>query len=247
MKSQLLLLLVFILSACQPKIDTSDPQQVVDASIAYHGLEKLHDADFSLSFRNMDYTYSMHEGMYEYTRTQTDSLGATVVDVLNNKGLIRTINGQEVELTEERNGAYSRSVNSVIYFFRLPFGLNDEAVRKTYKGEVEIKGRKFHEVKVTFAQEGGGDHFEDVFLYWFDVEDFSMDYMAYLYFTDGGGLRMREAINSRRVNGALIQDYINMKPKNDTITIEGIREAFNRGELVELSRIINEAVNIRYE
>lgn len=244
MKKIILLLALSTLIACQPKIDSSDPQEIVDASIAYHGLEKLYDADFSLTFRDMKYTYSMHEGVYQYTRTQTDSTGAIILDVLNNDGLVRTINGEKVELTNDRQGAFSRSVNSVIYFFRLPYGLNDEAVQKTYNGEVKIKDRMYHEVKITFEQEGGGDHFEDEFLYWFDTEDYSMDFMAYLYYTDGGGLRMREAINARRVNGMLIQDYINFKPNSDEVTIEGIREAYNKGELVELSRIINEEVTI---
>lgn len=244
MKKIILLLVFSTLIACQEKIDTSNPQEIVDASITYHGLEKLYDADFSLVFRGMKYTYSLHNGMYEYTRTQTDSTGATIIDVLNNEGLVRTIDGNVVELTKYRNGAFSRSVNSVIYFFRLPYGLNDAAVQKTYNGQVEIKGKAYHEVKVTFKQEGGGDHFEDEFLYWFDTEDYSMDFMAYLYYTDGGGLRIREAINSRRVNGVLIQDYINFKPATDDVTIENIRTAYNKGELIELSRIINEDVKI---
>jgi hypothetical protein len=244
MKKPLFLLSALLLFACNETKKPQNAQEIVDASIAYHGMGNLYDAEFNLTFRDMAYTYKMHDGRYEYTRTQTDSTGATIIDVLNNDGLVRTIDGKEATLTAERNGAYSRSVNSVIYFFRLPYGLNDDAVRKTYNGEVEVDGKKYHEVRVTFAQEGGGDHFEDVFLYWFDDEDYSMDYMAYLYYTDGGGLRMRKAINPRRVSGMLIQDYINLKPANDEVTIEGIREAYNQGELVELSRIINEDVQI---
>jgi len=244
MKKPLILLSALLLFACSENKKPQTAQEIVDAAIAYHRMENLYDAEFNLTFREMAYTYKMHEGRYEYTRTQTDSSGATITDVLNNDGLVRTIDGKGVTLTPERNGAFSRSVNSVIYFFRLPYGLNDDAVRKTYNGQVEIEGKKYHEVKVTFAQEGGGDHFEDVFLYWFDDEDFSMDYMAYLYYTDGGGLRMRKAINPRRISGMLIQDYINLKPASDEITIEGIREAYNQGKLVELSRIINEDVQI---
>lgn len=243
MKKTFTLFLALFFAACSSD-QPPTAQSVIDAAIDFHGLEKLYDAEFSLTFREMDYTYTMHEGKYEYTRTQTDSTGAVILDVLNNDGLVRTIDGKEIELTEERNGAFSRSVNSVIYFFRLPFGLNDDAVQKTYNGEVDIKGRNYHEVKVTFKQEGGGDHFEDVFLYWFDAEDYSMDYMAYLYFTDGGGLRMREVINPRRVNGMLVQDYINLKPEKEEVTIENIREAYNKDELVELSRIINDNVKI---
>uniref|UniRef100_UPI004047669A DUF6503 family protein n=1 Tax=Roseivirga sp. TaxID=1964215 RepID=UPI004047669A len=104
-----------------------------------------------------------------YTRTQTDTAGRVIFDRMDNDGLIRKIDGDTAELTDERRAAFTRSVNSVIYFFRLPFGLNDPAVNKTFVGETEIKGKTYYEVKVTFAQEGGGEDFDDVFLYWFDI------------------------------------------------------------------------------
>lgn len=228
-------------SATPPK---SKVQEVVDNAIAFHGMEGLNNAKFSLTFREMDYTYLNQNGMYEYSRTQTDSTGAIVVDRMDNDSLIRTINGETADITEERRAAYTRSVNSVIYFFRLPFGLNDPAVIKEYMGETDIKGKSYHEVKITFEQEGGGEDFDDVFIYWFDKEDYSMDYMAYLYHTDGGGMRFREAINPRKISGMLIQDYINLKPENEDIDIMTIDELYNDGKLIELSRIINEKVVI---
>ena len=217
---------------------------MVDKSIAFHGMEKLGNADFSLTFRKMQYTYSLHKGAYEYTRTQIDSLERTVLDILKNDGLVRLVDQDTVTLDEETRAKYSRSVNSVIYFFRLPFGLNDDAVIKKYQGKTTIKGREYHEVRISFEQSGGGEDFEDVFLYWFDTEDYSMDYMAYLYHTDGGGMRFREAINQRRVEGVLIQDYINFKPEDETMDINNINELYENGELTELSRIINEDVKI---
>ncbi|KYG79607.1 hypothetical protein MB14_16880 [Roseivirga ehrenbergii] len=220
----------------------SKVQEIVDEAIAFHGMEGLNDAEFSLTFRNIDYTYTNHKGIFEYTRTQIDSIGQTVFDVMNNNGLVRLTNGDTTDLTEENRAAYTRSVNSVIYFFRLPFGLNDAAVNKTYVGEKEMKGKTYYEVKVTFAQEGGGEDFDDVFLYWFDKEDYSMDYLAYLYHTDGGGMRFREAINARRVNGVLIQDYVNLKPEDERMDIMNIAELYNAGELEVLSEIINEDV-----
>ncbi len=223
----------------------SKQQEIIDQAIAFHGMDGLGNADFSLTFRERDYTYSNADGMYEYTRTHTDSTGALVYDVMNNDGLIRYINNKEAEITEERRAAFTRSVNSVIYFFRLPFGLNDAAVKKEYLGEADIKGKTYHEIKVTFAQEGGGEDFDDVFLYWFDKEDYSMDYFAYLYHTDGGGMRFREAINPRRVNGVLVQDYVNLRPENEDIDIMTIDELYEAGELKVLSEIINEKVQIK--
>lgn len=246
--------LIILLAACsapsnegkeEAKPPKSQEQEIIDKSIAFHGIAGLDKAGFSLTFRAMGYTYSNNEGRYEYTRTQTDSTGATVRDVMNNDGLIRYTNGQETEVTEEKRTAYTNSINSVVYFFRLPFGLNDAAVNKVYIGETDIKGKTYHEIKVTFAQEGGGEDFDDVFLYWFDKEDYSMDYLAYLYHTDGGGMRFREAINPRRVDGVLIQDYVNLRPEDEKIDIMTIDELYEAGELRVLSEIINEAVEFK--
>lgn len=246
----LLTLLAFMgCSAQKEKAETETKtrvQQIVDNSIAFHGMEKLNNADFSLTFRDMDYTYSNQNGMYTYSRTQTDSLGQLVYDEMNNNGLVRLINGDTAQITEEKRAAYTRSVNSVIYFFRLPFGLNDPAVNKEFLGETEINGKTYLEVKVSFEQQGGGEDFDDVFLYWFDKEDYSMDYLAYLYHTDEGGIRFREATNPRRVNGMLIQDYINYKPASEDIDFMQIDELYKANQLEVLSEIINEDVKITW-
>lgn len=244
MKYIFLLLSASFLAACQPAKDLTDPQIIIDESIAHHGFGDFGNSGFSLRFRDKDYTYRNENGKYQYTRQQTDSAGAKIYDVLDNDGLVRYIDEQETEINDERRGAYARSVNSVIYFFRLPYGLNDDAVVKTFKGERQIKDKTYLEVQITFRQQGGGDHYEDLFLYWFDKEDFSMDYMAYLYFTDGGGIRFREAINQREVNGHLIQDYINFKPKDEQVDIHSVLDLYKRDELIELSKIINENVII---
>ncbi len=248
--STIFLSIVFFACTSNPKeasqeAQKSKVQEVIDNSIDFHQMGGLGNAEFSLTFRDIDYTYKNENGLFEYTRTQIDSTGATVIDRMDNDTLVRTIDGEVTEVTDEKRAAYTRSVNSVIYFFRLPYGLNDPAVKKTYQGETEIKGKTYHEVKVTFEQEGGGEDFDDVFLYWFDKEDYGMDYLAYLYHTDGGGMRFREAINPRRVNGMLVQDYINFKPEDEKIDIMTIDELFNEGKLIELSQIINEEVVVK--
>ena len=221
-------------------------QKIINKSIAFHNLEDLGNAEFNLTFRDIYYTYSVQNGVYTYSRTQKDSLERTVKDVMNNRTLLRYIEGDTVAITEERRSAFTRSVNSVIYFFRLPFGLNDPAVNKKYIGEKEIKGKNYHEIEITFDEEGGGKDFDDVFLYWFDAEDYSMDYLAYLYHKNGGDLRFREAINPRRISGALVQDYINFKPEDESIPISSILDLYKHDQLIELSRIINENIEIQF-
>ena len=99
-------------------------------------------------------------------------------------------------------------------------------------------------MRVTFDEEGGGEDYNDIFIYWFDKEDFSMDYLAYQYFTEGGGIRFREAINVREIEGITFQDYVNYKPDSDSIKLVGIDQVFENGNLIEISRIELENVKV---
>ena len=127
-------------------------------------------------------------------------------------------------------------VNSVVYFALLPYGLNDQAVNKIYVGQSTIKDEVYHKIKVTFNQEGGGEDFQDVFIYWVGEDDHKVDYLAYSYETDGGGIRFREAYNERVINGVRFVDYVNYKPK-DIQDLEVLDQEFEKGNLEELSKI----------
>lgn len=222
-------------------------QEVVDRAIAEAGVSKLSNADATFTFREIAYSFMVKEGRFIYSRTQHDSIGNEVKDILKNDGLFRYINDSLVNLDDEKEAAYTSSVNSVIYFAFLPFRLNDAAVNKSYVGTVKINGSEYHKIKVTFDAEGGGEDFEDVFYYWFDVEDYSMDYLAYSYNEEdeGKGIRFRVAFNSRKVNGVTIQDYKNLKPKvKDSVPLGEIDQAYLDGKLEELSLIELEDVVI---
>lgn len=217
---------------------TPSAQEIVDRAIQASGTDKLNHAEATFIFRDKTYEYERKEGNYVYTRIQQDTNGVIIKDVLTNDGLTRYIADTVAMITEERQKAYSNSVNSVMYFAFLPLWLNDEAVIKNYEGIETLKGKDYYKIKVTFEEEKGGKDFEDVFYYWFDVEDYSMDYLAYKYLTDGGGMRFREAYNSRQIKGITIQDYRNLKPKTKgSIPFEKIGETYNNGALVELSTI----------
>lgn len=241
---KLFLPLILIVASCSTSVLTAD--QIVDRAIEASGTSTLRNAKASFTFRNIKYEYNAQGGQFNYTRIQTDSLGNEIKDVLTNNGLTRRINSEEVEITEEKRVAYTSSVNSVIYFAFLPLWLNDAAVNKTKLGEVMIEGKNYYKIKITFDVQGGGEDYEDVFIYWFDTEDFSMDYLAYSYNEDDGkGMRFRVAYNSRKIDGVTIQDYKNLKPKNqENIELEQIDEAYKSGKLEQLSLIELEDVNI---
>lgn len=215
----------------------TEAEKIVDAAIAAYGGDLYEETAITFDFRGTHYSIFKSPTAFEYSREFSDSTGQ-VVDVLNNSGFTRKVNGVLIDtLTEERIGAFSRSVNSVAYFAFLPYGLNDPAAIKSYLGKTKIKGKEYHQVKVTFQAEGGGEHFEDEFLYWFGVDDSKMDYMAYSYHTDGGGVRMRDVRASREVGGIRFQDYNNLKAMNKETPLDSMQVLYETGALVKLSEI----------
>ncbi|GMN05553.1 hypothetical protein MTsPCn5_09410 [Croceitalea sp. MTPC5] len=222
-------------------------EDIIDKAIAVSGTEKLKNTKASFDFRDYQYTYKRNQGRFEYTRIGNKPDGTEIRDVYTNKGLVRYVADTLVNLTEKRKKAYANSVNSVIYFAFLPLWLKDPAVILEDQGRSVIKGKEYYKIRVTFEQEGGGDDFEDVFLYWFDVKDYSMDYFAYKYSTGKGGIRFREAYNARMINGVTLQDYHNLKPKTKgSISFDHIEKAYGNNQLETLSRIELKNVKIDF-
>jgi len=231
------------------KTGPDDPkaQEVVDLAIKVHGGELYSTARIEFDFRGRHYVSERNNGTYTYQRIFQDTLDdkpVIVKDVLDNNQLTRFINETPTDLSRRKQNAFSSSVNSVLYFAQLPFLLNDPAVNKHYLGETEIRSQPYYKIQITFGQEGGGEDFEDVYLYWFHREMNTLDYLAYSYEDGSGGVRFREAINPRVVSGIRFADYINYKSVNKTTAVQKMEELFKQGELVELSRIINENVEV---
>lgn len=245
MKFRLLIILsVAILTySCAEKPLTAE--EIIDKTVAAYGGDKVFNSVIEFDFRDKHYIAKYHNQRYSLKRIFTDSTGA-IVDELDNDGFVRMRNDSIIELDEEWTGKYSRSVNSVIYFFRIPFVLKDGAVMPEYLGETTFGEKKYHKLRVNFTEEGGGDDFDDSFVYWINQETFFIDYLAYSYSTDGGGKRFREAINPRDVDGLHVVDYINYKPEDLSVAIEDYEQYFEQGGLQELSRIENKNVTATY-
>ena len=238
----LFLLLGLSIASCDSR---TEAEKIVDRSIEAHGGDRYIKAQISFDFRDIHYEIFKGEASFEYSRKFEDSTGV-VYDVLNNDGFRRTVNDVLIDtLTDERVGAFSRSVNSVAYFAYLPYGLNDAAAKKTYIGESELKGKNYHLIKVTFGEEGGGEDFDDIFLYWIDQENYFVDFIAYSYHTDGGGVRMREVSNVVEVGGIRFQNYLNLKPMDNDTPVEKMEELYISGDLELLSEINLENIVVR--
>jgi hypothetical protein len=237
-----LLFLTLSFFSCNKEI-TLNANQIIDKSIEVSGGKRFQNSIISFDFRGRHYIAERHNGSFKLIREFSDSLGV-YKDVLSNKGFKRFLNNEQIIVVDTMAAKYARSVNSVHYFSVLPFGLNDAAVNKTSLEAVNINGSLYHKVKVAFNQKGGGDDFEDIFVYWINANTFKVDYLAYSYLEDDGelGLRFREAFNERYVNGIRFADYNNYKPIDTSIILEDLDRVFQAKELVLLSKI--ELINI---
>jgi hypothetical protein len=234
------ILLLFISFSCAP---ADQAKEIVNHSIIHHGGNLYQNQSISFDFRERSYEIFKSPTAFRYVRTFEDSTGV-VKDVLDNSGFIRTINGTPVNLDPEKEKAYTNSVNSVAYFAFLPYGLNDPAVFKEYLGTTELEGTKYHKIKVTFSEEGGGEDFEDEFIYWFREADYQLGFLAYSYHTDGGGVRFRKVIQVHKVGGLLLMDFENYKPKDKSTPLEDLEELYRKGELDMLSQILLENIKV---
>jgi hypothetical protein len=244
------ILLLFVW-ACENKVSSSQKkilphkgQEVIDQSILAHGQHLFENATLSFLFRDKQYGARRSDTAYIYTRSFKEG-SALISDLLiNSTDFSRKKNGASIEVSKEWAEKYSRSINSVLYFFQLPYLLNDPAVKKIDQGIKQIKGDNYHQIKVSFQVENGGEDFEDEYLYWIDVNTFEIDYLAYNYVTDGGGVRFRSAINKRRVNGLLVQDYINYAPLDKKMPLPDLIAEFEKDALIERSRIVNSDITL---
>ncbi len=229
------------LMACH---SSPDPQRIIDAAIENHGGEAYQSVRISFDFRDRHYVI-IHDGeRFQYERHFSDSTG-NIRDVLTNQGFQRYLNEQGITDTVKKAPAYARSVNSVAYFALLPYKLNDPAVKKAYLGEAVVNSRSYHMIEVTFQEEGGGEDHQDRFVYWIDTENLTMEYLAYRYYTDGGGLRFRAPYNIRTVGGIRFSDYENYRESDPEIPLEDYHLLYQEDYLKLLSRI--ELENIKVE
>lgn len=226
------------------KVEQPNAETIINKAIEVSGGNLIDSSTIDFDFRDKHYKAIRNKGMFQFEREFKDSVNV-IKDVYTNTDFTRFINNEAVVVHDSMVRKYSNSINSVHYFSVLPYGLDAAAVNKTYLEDVVIKGEKYHKIKVTFNQDGGGEDFEDVFVYWVNTDTNKIDYLAYSYLTNGGGMRFREAYNERYVNGIRFVDYNNYKPKNKAANLFDLDRLFENGELKLLSKIETENVLVK--
>ncbi|WP_411894848.1 DUF6503 family protein [Winogradskyella sp. A2] len=239
MKHLYILLLILLTIGCkqEQKQPILTANEIIDKSIEVSGGERFNRSEISFDFRGISYFAQRKKGNFLLARSflnVTDS----ITDFLTNNEFKRLVGEEFIEVADSMVTKYKASVNSVHYFSVLPYGLNDGAVNKTLLGEEEIKNKAYYKIKVTFNKEGGGEDFEDVFIYWIDKENFKVQYLAYSYNEDDGvGMRFREAYNERYVGGIRFIDYNNYKSSESLLSLIDLGKFFEKNKLNLLSKI----------
>lgn len=218
--------------------EIASAENIINKAIEVAGGDLFDRSDINFDFRNIHYRALRHQGRFQLERRFKDSLGE-IKDVLTNSGFERYKDGKKIQVSDSLSSLYRNSVNSVHYFSVLPYGLDGNAVHKSYIGSKEIKGKDYHKIKVTFSEDGGGEDFDDEFIYWIEKEDFTVDYLAYSYKENDGslGLRFREAYNERMLNGLRLPDYNNFKPATSDVEFMELDDLFISDKLQLLSKI----------
>jgi hypothetical protein len=242
MKYVLLVCLSLFLLNCQDsKTEKRSAETIINTAIEVSGGKIINSSTIDFDFRDMHYKAIRDRGVFQFERQFRDS--TSIKDVLNNNGFQRFVNDFPMAVPDSMAVKYSASVNSVHYFSVLPFGLNNDAVNKEQLKDMSIKNKSYQTIKVTFNQDGGGEDFEDVFMYWIHPETHKVDYLAYSYSeNDGKGLRFREAYNERYIEGIRFVDYNNFKPEDETIALTSLPQLFESGTLKLLSKIELEGI-----
>ncbi len=219
--------------------------EIITNSIRAMGGDILDHAEITFDFRDQSLSYYNNKGKYQFTRKFTDTAGLIIKDTLTNEDFIRYKDGKKLDLSSQEKSALQEGVNSIIYFAFLPYRLNDPAVIKEYIDQVSIKGKAYEKVKVTFQQHGGGADHNDVYYYYFDPEDYILDYLSYDFHVNDGGIRFRSGYNERTVKGVIIRDYINYMVDPDSVDYSRIEDYYNDDQMKELSRIELKNINVR--
>lgn len=119
------LLLLFILTfgffSCE-KIKNITADEFVEASIKAHGMEDSNKKNIEFVFRKYQYTQAKDSEGIIYSRRKI--VAPETIDFHHSKnGFRRTFNDNPVVISDSLSFVFKVALNSVLYFYRLPYAL----------------------------------------------------------------------------------------------------------------------------
>ena len=216
-------------------------EYIIQKAIENSGKAKVFDHKISYKFRDKTYISEGNCGQFKMIRIDS-SRG--IKDVYFKNELKRTVNGKAVELPDSTATRIKTSINSVNYFIHLPYRLEDPAVQVKRLANDTINNKVYYQLEVKFKEKGGGEDFQDVYRYWFNQNNYSMDYLAYTFVENGGGMRFRAKRFENKINDVVFQDYNNFKPTSNAMQINMLSSAYQKNKLEKVSEIIIKSVSV---
>jgi hypothetical protein len=229
--------------SCAKKETPLTAQQIVDKTFVRSGADKVGSAQIRFQFRDKKYAAIRKKGTFYLERTALNTT-SKIRDVISNEGFQRFEDDTPITVADTMAVKYRNSINSVHYFSVLPYGLNDKAVQKKLLPSSVVAGKDYFKVMITFLEDGGGEDFEDVFVYWIGKEDFLIDYLAYTFHTNGGGKRFRVLKEQCNIKGIRFVDYHNYQPIHPETPLVDLDLAFDKKQLKKVSEIILENIEV---
>ena len=234
---------LLLLLACKD-INDKTVEEIINKSIEVSGFN-TNEINITFNFRAYHYEFFRKDDNFTYARTTIKDDKKIRDELSSTKGLKRFIDSVPESLTDSLAMVYSNSLNSVMYFFQLPKPLLDGAVHSELLDEIKIEEATYWTIKVYFSKEGGGEDYQDEYRYWINQDTNEIDYLAYNYNTEGGGIRFRKAINKKRVKGILFQDYQNFSPSNKFEPLDSLPQIYEDGLLSQISLIENKNIIVQ--
>ena len=234
------ILIMLLAMSCKTVEKKLTAQEIIDKTILHSGADLVANSEIMFEFRDINYAAVRKNGNFYLTRS-FDS----ITDILSNDGFERLVNNVPHNTIKEEAAKFKSSVNSVHYFSVLPFGLNDSAVQKKLLASSIINNKEYYKIEISFNEVGGGEDFEDVFIYWIGKDDFLIDFLAYSFHTNGGGKRFRVLKEQCYKNGIRFVDYHNYKPLKDEIKLTDLDKAYHKNQLIKVSEIILKNIEVK--
>lgn len=245
--SAVLIFLILVLASCQSEKKEEKPskskeltaQTIVDKAIEFSGTDAYKNSKISFDFRDFHLESEATCNGFKFSRKKNDTL-----DVLHNSDFKRSVSGNDIKVADSTAFKFSESINSVFYFMQLPMRLNDGAVIKELKESQTFGDQSYHVVEVKFKKEGGGVDHEDVYMYWFNKDNFAMDYLAYKFKVNDGGVRFRAAKNPQLINDVRFLDYDNYRPESKDTSLESLLKLYSEDKLIKVSEILKTNIEV---